>query len=89
MFTRDFNQATGQFVEDKNANSYKVLVGIVNLRTAKQKDLLDVEKVLPFNYQSSLFKNDVALMKLKKPLSFNDKVRPSWLQTLSLSCMDD
>ena len=89
MHTRDFNRTNAVFYEDMNANSYKVFVGIVNLRTANKKDWLDVEKVLPFNYQSPLFKNDVALMKLKKPLSFNDKVRPSWLQTLSLSCMND
>ena len=63
----------GEVIMDLNPALYEFVVGEVDYETDKK--LLEVERVVLLDYEDSILKNDIALLKLKKPLSFNDKVR--------------
>ena len=58
---------------DLNPALYKLSVGEVDLETDIK--WLGVERVVPLDFKDSTLENDIALLKLKKTLSFNDKVR--------------
>ena len=70
---RTINTSFGEQIKDLNPALYKLSVGEVDLETDIK--WLDVERVVPLDFKGSTPENDIGLLKLKKPLSFNDKVR--------------
>ena len=62
---------------DNTTNNTQIVVGVTDLTQAKNSDKYQVEKIyFNSNYKSDESLNDIAVIKIKRPIKFSSKIRP-------------
>merc|ERR1711971_426568 len=71
--------------KDLNAGNFFIAAGAVHLQDASAQTAFVESITLHESYNPTTINNDLAILKLKTPLTFNDKVRPACLPDASFN----
>lgn len=83
LISKDFILTSAHCIHSNDTSRYSVKLGSVNLKRFNHRHIYKVKNIIKHkNFDGTLGHNDIALLRLEKPVKITKKIKPACLSTL-------